>query len=66
MEDLRFSEDHVWVRLDDEGIATCGITDYAQAELGDIVFVELPSVGADILQGEEIAVIESVKTASEV
>ncbi len=65
MSDIRFTEDHEWVRLEgDEGVV--GITDYAQEQLGDVVFVELPEVGAEFAKGEEAAVVESVKAASEV
>jgi len=65
MSDLKFSEDHEWIRVDgDTGVV--GITDYAQQQLGDIVFVELPEVGRQLAKGDEAAVIESVKAASEV
>jgi glycine cleavage system H protein len=61
---LRFNTDHQWVRID--GVdAVVGITDYAQTQLGDIVHVELPEVGKRIEKGKEIAVVESVKAASE-
>lgn len=66
MSELRFSEDHEWVRLDDDSTATIGITDFAQNQLGDVVYVELPEVGREVTQGEEAAVIESVKAASDV
>lgn len=66
MSELRFSEDHEWVRLDDDGTATIGITDFAQDQLGDVVYVELPEVGREVRQGEEAAVVESVKAASDV
>jgi len=65
MSGLRYTKDHEWARLDGE-VATVGITDYAQEQLGDIVFIELPTLGKTIHQGEEAAVIESVKAASEV
>ena len=65
MSDLRFTEDHEWVRIEDDGVAVVGITDYAQEQLGELVFVELPEVGAELDQGEEGAVIESVKAAGE-
>lgn len=65
MSDLRFTEDHEWVRIEDGGVAVVGITDYAQEQLGELVFVELPEVGAELDQGEEGAVIESVKAAGE-
>jgi glycine cleavage system H protein len=64
-EDLRYSEDHEWVKVAD-GVATIGITDYAQEELGDIVFVELPQVGATLAQGATLGVVESVKAVSDV
>ena len=62
---LRFTEDHEYIRL--EGTTgTVGITNYAQDQLGDIVFVELPSVGQKLKKGDEAAVVESVKAASEI
>lgn len=61
----RFSTDHSWVRLDDDGLATVGISDYAQEQLGDIVFIEAPDVGRELIQGEDVGVIESVKTTGE-
>ncbi len=60
-----YSEDHEWITVEGD-IATIGITDYAQSQLGDVVFVELPEVGASMSQGDEAAVVESVKAASEV
>ena len=65
MATLRFSKDHEWVRQDGD-IATVGITDYAQEQLGDVVYVELPEVGRKVEQGKEAAVVESAKAASEV
>ncbi|MBM3523847.1 MAG: glycine cleavage system protein GcvH [Alphaproteobacteria bacterium] len=65
MAELRFTKEHEWVRVDGD-VATCGITDYAQSQLGDVVFVELPAVGKKVSQGGEAAVVESVKAASEV
>ena len=65
MSEIRFTEDHEWVRIEGE-VATVGITEYAQEQLGDIVFVELPELGAGMAQGDEAAVIESVKAASDV
>lgn len=62
---VKFSTDHEWVRVDGD-IAVVGITDYAQSQLGDVVFVELPAVGRQVEQGGEAAVVESVKAASEV
>jgi glycine cleavage system H protein len=64
--DLKYAKSHEWVRVDDAGIATVGITDHAQELLGDLVFVELPEVGAEISAGSECAVVESVKAASDV
>ena len=65
MSQLHFTEDHEYVRLEGD-IAVIGITDYAQGQLGDIVFVELPEVGKQVSKGDEAAVVESVKAASEV
>lgn len=59
MIDLRFSSDHVWVRLDDDGFATVGVTDYAEAEIGEAMYIEAPEAGRDIVPGEEIGMIES-------
>jgi glycine cleavage system H protein len=63
--DIRYTKDHEYVRLDGD-VATVGITDHAQSQLGDIVFVELPAIGKSVEQGAEAAVVESVKAASEV
>ncbi len=60
-----FTEEHEWIDVEDD-IATVGITEYAQGQLGDIVFVELPETGARIEQGKDAAVVESVKAASDV
>ncbi|MEP2830005.1 glycine cleavage system protein GcvH [Parvibaculum sp.] len=65
MSDIRFTDQHEWVRVDGD-IATIGISDYAQEQLGDVVFVELPEVGKELAAGDEAAVVESVKAASEV
>ncbi len=62
--DLKYTNEHEWVRIED-GVATVGITDYAQKQLGDVVFVELPSVGATLKQSEVFGTIESVKAVSE-
>lgn len=62
---LKYTKDHEWLRLDGD-VAIVGITDYAQDKLGDLVFVELPSVGASFSQGAAAAVVESVKAASDV
>jgi glycine cleavage system H protein len=65
-EDLKYSKDHEWIRMEDDFNATCGITDHAQEMLTDIVFVELPEVGMDVGAGEQVAVVESVKAVSNV
>ena len=65
MSTTKFSEDHEWISIDD-GVATIGITNHAQEQLGDIVFVELPDVGRTLAKGDDAAVVESVKAASEV
>jgi len=62
---IRFTKDHEWIRVED-GEGAVGITDYAQQQLGDVVFVELPEVGARFNGGDEAAVVESVKAASEI
>jgi len=64
-EDLYYSEEHEWVRLDD-GVATVGITDYAQEQLGDIVYVDLPQVGEAVESGTVIGELESTKSVSDV
>ena len=61
----RYTQEHEWIRIEGEE-AVVGISDYAQAQLGDVVFVELPEVGKSFAKGEEIAVVESVKAASEI
>ena len=65
MATLRFTKDHEWVRQDGD-TATVGITDYAQEQMGDVVYVELPEIGRQVEQGTEAAVVESAKAASEV
>ena len=65
MADTRYTKDHEWIRLDGE-VATVGITEHAQEQLGDIVYVELPEVGRRVDKGGEAAVVESVKAASDV
>ncbi|MGY6553674.1 MAG: glycine cleavage system protein GcvH [Wenzhouxiangella sp.] len=64
--DLRFSESHEWVSAEEDGIVKVGITDHAQSQLGDLVFVELPEEGASVGQGDSCAVVESVKAASDI
>ncbi len=69
MPETRYTKDHEWVRLDGEAAAvtvTVGITDHAQQALGDVVFVELPDPGREVTEGEAVAVVESVKAASDV
>lgn len=63
--DLKYAKSHEWVRISGD-VATVGITDHAQHELTDVVFVELPDVGRQVRQGEACAVVESVKTASDI
>ena len=65
MTDLKYSKEHEWVRVEGD-VAVVGISDYAQAQLGDVVFVELPEIGRQVAKDSEAAVVESVKAASEV
>jgi len=64
--DLLYTKEHEWLRREDDGTVTVGITDHAQAALGDLVYVELPEVGTDVDNGGDMAVVESVKAASDV
>ena len=64
--DLKYTESHEWVRAEADGTLTVGITEYAQDALGDIVFVELPKVGKQFTAGDDAAVVESVKAASDI
>ncbi len=64
-QDLFYEKTHEWLRIDDQ-IATVGITDFAQDQLSDLTFVELPDVGRDVEAGDEVAVLESVKAASDI
>ena len=66
MAEIRYTKDHEWVRLEDDGTATVGITDHAQEALGDVVFVELPKLERELTEGESCATVESVKAASDV
>ena len=59
MNDLRYTSDHLWVRLDDDGMVTVGVTDYAQAELGDVIAVEAPEVERDIVINGEVGMLEA-------
>lgn len=63
--DLKYTAEHEWVRFESDGNASVGITDFAQAQLGDVVFVELPEVGRRLARGETFGTIESVKAVSE-
>jgi len=65
-DDLLFTKDHEWLRRDNDGLLVVGITDHAQAALGDLVYVELPTVGQEVIEAGEMAVVESVKAASDV
>jgi glycine cleavage system H protein len=64
--DLKYTESHEWVRTEADGSLTVGITDHAQEALGDIVFLELPAAGRTVAAGDAVAVIESVKAASDI
>ena len=64
--EIRYTKEHEWVRLEDDGTATIGITDHAQEALGDIVFIELPQADRVLVEGESCAVVESVKAASDI
>ncbi|MBR74114.1 MAG: glycine cleavage system protein H [Dehalococcoidaceae bacterium] len=65
-DNLKFTKDHEWILVDDNGMARVGITDYAQDSLSDVVFVELPEVGEEFSRGDTMAVAESVKAASDI
>ena len=65
MSTIYYTEEHEWLEVEG-GIGTCGITEFAQEQLGDIVYVELPEVGRQVAQNDEVAVVESVKAASEI
>jgi glycine cleavage system H protein len=65
MSDLKFSKEHEWLRVEGD-VATVGISDYAQEQLGDVVYVELPEIGQQVTAGGQCAVVESVKAASEI
>lgn len=64
--ELKYTESHEWLRVEDDGVVTVGISDHAQALLGDLVFVELPEAGTEFVAGDECCVVESVKAASDV
>ncbi|MGI4813336.1 MAG: glycine cleavage system protein GcvH [Janthinobacterium lividum] len=64
--DLKYTESHEWIRVEADGSLTIGITDHAQEALGDIVFLELPAAGKQVSAGDTVAVVESVKAASDI
>lgn len=64
-DELYYASTHEWVRVEGDGVVSVGITDFAQDELGDVVFVDLPEVGLEVSAGQEVSVVESVKTASD-
>ncbi len=66
MAETRYTTDHEWVRLEDDGTLTIGITDHAQEALGDIVFIDLPEIDREVVEGESVATVESTKAASDV
>ncbi|MEE8320447.1 MAG: glycine cleavage system protein GcvH [Gammaproteobacteria bacterium] len=66
MSGMRFTEDHEWLLVEEDGTITIGITDYAQDQLGDVVYVDMPEVGLEISAGDEVAVVESVKAAGDI
>ncbi len=65
-DDVRYASTHEWARLESDGLVSVGISDHAQDALGDVVYVELPEVGQIVAAGEEVAVVESVKAASDI
>jgi len=65
MSNIKYSAEHEWIQDNGDGTVLIGITDFAQQQLGDLVFVELPEIGTEINKGEEISVVESVKAASD-
>lgn len=64
--ELKYAKSHEWARLEEDGTVTVGITDHAQAALGDVVFIETPSIGDSIAAGDQSGVVESVKAASDI
>jgi len=66
MSELKYTEDHQWIRLEEDNTAVVGITDYAQQQLGDVVYIEMPAVGRELGKDDEAALVESVKAAGEV
>lgn len=65
-DELRYLSTHEWMRIEEDGTVVVGITDYAQDALGDVVYAELPEIGAEFVVGDEVAVLESVKAASDI
>lgn len=65
LDELYYTKEHIWVKIEND-VATIGITDYAQSQLGDAVFIELPEVGREVESGEVIATVESIKAVSEI
>jgi glycine cleavage system H protein len=65
-DELKYTASHQWIRAEQDGTLTVGITDYAQDQLGDVVFVQQPDIGRKVTRGESCAVVESVKTASDI
>ncbi len=65
-DNLKYASSHEWVRVDDEGVATIGISDFAQQQMNDVVFVDLPEVGRQVTAKEDVAVVESIKSASDI
>lgn len=65
-EDYKYTKSHEWVKVEEDGSVLVGITDYAQDALGELVFVEVPEEGAEVLTGDAVAVVESVKSASDI
>lgn len=66
MSNIKYTEDHEWLRTEADGSVTVGVTNYAQEQLGDLVYIQLPEVGRNYVKGDEAAVIESVKVAGEI
>lgn len=65
MNNIKFTQEHEWILMENNNISVVGITDYAQEQLGDIVFIELPDIGKELNPGDDVAIVESVKAASE-
>jgi glycine cleavage system H protein len=66
MSELKYTEDHQWIRLEEDDTAVVGITEYAQEQLGDVVYIEMPAIGRELGKNDEAAIVESVKAAGEV